>query len=96
MGLFGRRTRAARSKSGSTLIPGQTFDTSCPYLWGFCSGGSCDGCLADAEQANGSPGPPWVQGTTAYERHQMVRDASEGRGEFTMTDLVDGGGFRRN
>src|SRR4051812_8403570 len=99
MGLFrSKKARATTQREAkpvaATLLPGQSHGASCPYLWNFCNNGSCDGCQADAEQASGSQGAPWVQGTTAEERHHMVREAAEGRGGLTMSDLMDGG-FRR-
>lgn len=99
MGLFRSKkekaTAEAKGRSvAATLLPGQSYSANCPYLWSFCNNGSCDGCQADAEQASGSQGAPWVHGTTAVERHQMVREAAEGRGDLTMSELMDGG-FRR-
>lgn len=77
------------------LLSGQSYDATCPYLWRFCNDSSCDGCQADAEQAAGFKGAPWVEGTTAWERHDMVREAAAGRGDLTMSDLMNGG-FRRS
>lgn len=77
------------------LLNGQSFAASCPYLWTFCTDGSCDGCSADKEQARGFAGAPWVQGTTAEERHYLIQQVANTGTVEELGALFDGDWSRR-
>lgn len=75
------------------LLLGQSWNNSCPYLWDHCghNGLLCDGCEADAEQKAGGKGAPWVHGTTAEYRHQVVRQIAAQPGTAAMSQLMEDG-----
>lgn len=75
------------------LLPGQSWNNSCPYLWDHCghNGLLCDGCNADAEQRAGGQGAPWVRGTDPDHRHRVVREVAAKPGTAAMAQLMDDG-----
>lgn len=75
------------------LLPGQSWGSSCPYLWDHCghNGLLCDGCTADAAERAGVSGGPWVRGTTSDHRHRVVREAAAKPGTVAMSQLMESG-----
>lgn len=74
------------------LLNGQSWGSSCPYLWDFCgSTRSCDGCQADTEQWAGQRGAGWVKGTTPEHRHRVVREIAARPGTVDMEQLMRNG-----
>ncbi len=69
------------------LLAGQTWNTSCPYLWGHCNGSTCDGCDADKYQGVRGAEPPWAQGPTVSHRHAKVREAAEAADNVLANEL---------
>jgi hypothetical protein len=69
------------------LAAGQNYNTRCPYLWSWCDGGQCDGCEADRGQGNPAATPPWAEGTTIDQRHELVRRAASAPDTRLFNDL---------
>lgn len=69
------------------LIAGQTYETSCPYFWGFCSGSTCDGCEADRGQGRPASTPPWASGTTIEQRHSLANEAAHAETSALSNEL---------
>lgn len=67
----------------------QTHSTSCPYFWGFCTDRTCDGCVADRGQGNPSATPPWAEGTTIEQRHELIQRAADAPDDTLARELVD-------
>lgn len=79
------------------LLPGQTYDTSCPYFWSHCGRFQCDGCQADAGQGKPSATPPWAEGTSIEERHELARRAVDAQDDSLAKELSgDAWSWRRH